>query len=135
MKKFAFLDRYFMLLGLVLGASFPLHGWVRELSGLTFFGDMLPMSYLVNFVLAFAIVGLLYRFRNKIRQQIGFLFIGGSLLKFAVFFAAFYPVFRADGTISRGEFASFFVPYLMALILETLFTAKLLRDLEREKAP
>ena len=135
MTKGAFLSRYFLLLTLMLGAAFPIHSWVRERSGLPMFGDKLPVSYLVNFVLAFAIVGLLYRFRLKIRQQIGFLFIAGSLLKFAVFFAAFYPGFRADGTISRAEFASFFVPYLLALILETFFTAKLLRDLEREEAP
>ncbi len=135
MKKHAFLFRYFLLLTLVLGVSFPFHSWVRGRSDLPLFGDKLPISYLVNFVLAFAIVWLLYKFRKKVRQQIGFLFIAGSLLKFAVFFAAFYPGFRADGTISRGEFASFFVPYLLALILETFFTAKILRDLEREEAP
>ena len=135
MIKGAFFSRYFLMLTLALGVSFPLHSWARERSGLPLFGDMLPISYLVNYILAFAIVWLLFKFRKKIRQQIGFLFIAGSLLKFAVFFAAFYPAFRADGTISRGEFASFFVPYLMALVLETLFTAKLLRDLEREEAP
>ena len=135
MRIQAFLLRYLMLLALVLGASFPFHSWLRERSGLSLFGDKLPVSYLVNFILAFAIVWLLYKFRKKVRQQIGFLFIAGSLLKFAVFFAAFYPGFRADGTISRGEFASFFVPYLLALFLETFFTAKLLRDLEREDAP
>lgn len=135
MKMHPFLLRYFLLLALVLGASFPFHTWLRERSGLPLFGDKLPASYLVNFVLAFAIVWLLYKFRKKVRQQIGFLFIAGSLLKFAVFFVAFYPGFRADGNISRGEFASFFVPYLLALFLETFFTAKLLRDLEREEAP
>jgi hypothetical protein len=134
MKK-PFLFRYFALLALLLGVSFLLHSLIRQHSGLLWYGDMLPISYLVNFALAFAIVGLLFNFRKKFRQQIGFLFIGGSLLKFAVFFAAFYPVFRADGSISRGEFSSFFVPYLLALILETLFTAKLLRDLEREESP
>ena len=135
MIKGAFLSRYFLLLTLALGISFPLHILARAGSGLPLFGDMLPISYLVNYVLALAIVWLLFKFRKKIRQQIGFLFIAGSMLKFAVFFVAFYPSFRADGTINRGEFASFFVPYLLALVLETFFTAKLLRDLEREEAP
>ena len=133
MKKQAFLARYFGTLTLALGFSFGIHCWLRQASGLPVFGDLLPVSYAVNFALALIIVSLLFLFRKKIRQQIGFLFIAGSLLKFAVFFAVFYPAYRADGALDRSEFASFFVPYLLSLLLETLFTAKLLRHLEGEE--
>ncbi len=133
MKNRTFLFRYGVWLILLGAGSFALHCLVRAFSGQSLLGDLLPVSYLVNFGLAFAIVWLLYKYRKKMRQQIGFLFIAGSLLKFAVFFAVFYPIFRDDGAIVRGEFASFFVPYLLALFLETLFTAKLLRELEREE--
>lgn len=133
MKKRAFLSRYLFWLSLLLAGSFGIHCLARTYFGLTLLGDLLPASYLVNWGLAFAIVWLLFAYRKKLRQQIGFLFIGGSLLKFAVFFAVFYPVFHADGTIERSEFASFFVPYMLALVLETLFTAKILQALEREE--
>lgn len=133
MKKGAFLSRYLFWLSLLLAGSFGIHCLARAYFGLTPLGDLLPASYLVNWGLALAIVWLLFAYRKKLRQQIGFLFIGGSLLKFAVFFAVFYPVFHADGAIDRREFASFFVPYMLALVLETLFTAKILQALEREE--
>jgi len=130
-----FLFQYLLLLTLVLGVAFSIHSFLRQQGGFTLFGDLLPASYVVNFLLAFLIVWGLFKFRKKFRQQIGFLFIGGSLLKFGMFFLFFYPGFREDGTIVRSEFASFFVPYLFALLLETIFTAKLLRNLEREEGP
>lgn len=133
MKNRVFLLRYGVWLSLLCVLSFVVHFLARGAAGLSPLGDLLPVSYLVNFGLAFTIVSLLFRYRRKMRQQIGFLFIAGSLLKFAVFFAVFYPIFKADGEIGRPEFASFFVPYLLALFLETLFAAKLLKELERDE--
>lgn len=133
MKNRSLLFRYGVWLSLLCVLSFGIHCLARSGMGLSLYGDLVPVSYLVNFGLAFAIVSFLFNYRKKMRQQIGFLFIAGSLLKFAVFFAVFYPSFKADGQIGRPEFASFFVPYLLALFLETLFTAKLLKELERDE--
>ena len=66
------------------------------------------------------------------KTQLGFLFIAGSFLKFLLFFLFFYPEFKSDGVIDQGEFASFFVPYFLALIVETYFAAVLLKNLEKE---
>ena len=132
MKNLPYLLRYLLTLLLTLGISFGLHAWLRDRSVLTPFGDLLVDSYLFNLLMAFAIVAGLYAVRFRLRQQIGFLFIGGSLLKFLVFFLFFYPSFTADGTISRAEFSSFFVPYFLALATETYFTASMLKNLEKE---
>ena len=132
MKSAPFLARYLFWLVLALGISFGLHTWFRIQSGLDPTGDLLARSYGVNFVLAFAIVAVLFAFRRKLKNQIGFLFIAGSLLKFLVFFIFFHPSFTADEVMTRGEFASFFAPYFISLILETYFASRMLRNLERE---
>ena len=132
MKTLPYLLRYPLTLLLTLGIPFGLHAWFRARSGLIPFGDLLVDSYLFNFFMAFAIVAGLYAVRFRMRQQIGFLFIGGSLAKFLVFFLFFYPSFTADDTISRAEFSSFFVPYFLALATETFFTASMLKNLEKE---
>ena len=132
MKNLQYLLRYLLALTVVLGLSFGLHSWIRGLSGLQPIADLLAVSYLFNFFMAFAIVAGLYVVRFRLKQQIGFLFIGGSLLKFLVFFLFFYPSFIADGTISRAEFSNFFVPYFLALATETYFTASMLKNLEKE---
>lgn len=132
MKHLHYLLRYLIVLGVVLGFSFGVHAWLRTLAGLQPVGDLLAVSYLFNFVMAYGIVTGLYLVRFRMRQQIGFLFIGGSFLKFLVFFLFFYPSFTADEAISRAEFSSFFVPYFLALATETYFTASMLKNLEKE---
>lgn len=132
MRAAPFLVRYLFILGIILGLSFGAHAWLRTRAGLTSTGDLLLLSYVVNLLLAFGIVAVLYAFRNKMKNQIGFLFIGGSFLKFLLFFLFFYPSFTADEVIARGEFSSFFAPYFLSLILETYFTSLMLRNLERE---
>lgn len=83
-------------------------------------------SYLMNSVLAGLIYGVIYRLRNKHSEKLGFIFLGGSGLKFAVFFLFLYPVFTADGEMSNREFAIFFVPYALTTTLETTALVKAL---------
>ena len=101
--------------------------YARELP---LFGNLVPWSYSINFVLAIIIFFSLYLFRERFKHQIGFLYMAGSLLKFLVFFIVFYPVYKADGEMGSLEFAAFFVPYAISLILETVFTSKMLHRLE-----
>ena len=88
--------------------------------------DLIYLSYLVNFLLATAIFLALFGLRRRYKNHIGFLYMGGSLLKFLVFFLLFYPAYRADGIVSKSEFGAFFIPYLICLVMETVFTAKIL---------
>ena len=120
-----------MSLVLLLLVSFAAHLLVLSAKEEPLFGDLIVRSYVVNGVLAAAIYGLLYRFRVKLKNQIGFLFMGGSLIKFLFFFLLFYPTYIGDGTMSRQEFAAFFIPYAIALFLETYFTSKMLKNLEK----
>ena len=90
MKNFHYLFKYVIILALLLGFSFGIHAWIRAGSGLSPLGDMLAGSYLFNFIMAFIIVAVLYAVRFRMKQQIGFLFIGGSLLKFLVFYLFFF---------------------------------------------
>jgi hypothetical protein len=132
MRKPGFLWRPFIALGLVLGISFGIHTQWRALDGLSPMGDLLTWSYLLNFFLPLAILAFLHGLRNRMKTQLGFLFIAGSFLKFLLFFLFFYPVFTRDGVIGRSEFSSFFIPYFLALVLETYFASILLKNLERE---
>ncbi len=132
MNNTRFLRNCLLFLILVLAISFGIHTQLRTAGELSPYGDMLIWSYLINLVLAFGIVVLIYSLRNRMKTQLGFLFIAGSFLKFLLFFLFFYPEFKSDGAIDQGEFASFFVPYFLALIVETYFAAVLLKNLEKE---
>jgi len=56
--------------------------------------------------------------------------MAGSLVKFVFFFIFFYPTYIRNGDMSGQEFAAFFVPYAIALFLETYFASKMLKILE-----
>ena len=130
MSKLNLPTKFILLLLVLLIFSFGAHLFILSAKNLPLFENLIVRSYVVNAILAVAIFGLLYRFRQKLKNQIGFLFMGGSLVKFVFFFLLFYPAYKSDGEMSGLEFAAFFVPYAIALFLETYFTSKMLKRLE-----
>lgn len=75
------------------------------------------------------IVGIITFYINNLKSYIGFLFMFGSLLKFAVFFIWFYPILQLDGNTKGPEFSLFFIPYLVGLLLETMALTKISKDI------
>ena len=94
------------------------------------FENRIVLSYIVNLVLIIVIFGILYLLKEKYKSQLGFLFLAGSFLKFAIFFILFYPFYKLDNTITKFEFAAFFVPYVIGLILESVSLSKWLNKLD-----
>ncbi|NER13223.1 hypothetical protein GWK08_07215 [Leptobacterium flavescens] len=119
--------RFLIALTLVLLLVFGIHVLILYLAGSPLFDNSIVLSYIVNFAMAVAIYAVLFLLREKQKEQLGFIFIGGSMFKFLIFFLVFNPIFKADGETSNLEFASFFVPYLTCLIIETLSVIKLLK--------
>ena len=129
MSKINPIVQFLIVLTLSLGFAFLLHITVLNAKGLPQFDNLIVLSYVVNSILAAIIFIALYIFRGKLKNQIGFLFMGGSFLKFIFFFLLFYPAYKMDGEMSRLEFAAFFIPYGISLVIETVFTAKMLKKL------
>ncbi|MCG2460939.1 DUF6168 family protein [Flavobacteriaceae bacterium F89] len=122
--------QFVLALSLSLMLALCVHLGVLYAKKLPLFANLLLWSYGLNFLLATAIFPPLYFYRHRLKQQIGFVHLAGSFLKFLVFFIVFYPVYKADGHMDTLEFAAFFVPYTISLVIETVFTTKMLRRLE-----
>ena len=97
---------------------------------LPLFDNKIILAYVINLILAIIIFATLHKLKDKFKEQLGFLFIAGSFLKFIVFFIVFYGTYKADGVIKKPEFAAFFVPYILCLTIETFSLAKWLNKLE-----
>ncbi len=115
---------------LVLGATFFLQLILTQNSSHFISNSELIWPYTVNFILAFGITLILYMLRNKQTANLGFIFMGSSLVKFAVFFIWFYPIYNFDNDVSHFEFAQFFVPYAVSLTVETVFMVKILNRMD-----
>ncbi len=122
------ISRFAFVLSISLFFVFFIHTSVLYQLDLPIFDHLIIWSYLINFFLALIIYATLFYFRRKYHDQLGFLFMFGSMLKFAVFFIFFYPVYKADDQLETIEFTTFFVPYVICLILETLGLIKILKN-------
>jgi len=123
--------RYFLpVFILLIGIVFSLHLFFLSTLNHDLFSDKIVVSYILNFSIAIAIYFLIYLFRVKLKDSLGFLFILGSLIKFVLFYILIYPFFKLDGDISKYEFAAFFIPYFTCLIYETIAVSTLLNSLK-----
>lgn len=120
-----FCTTFFVVLFLV----FVVHIQVLKYYNFEPFSNQIVAAYIVNYALAGVIFGIIFWLRKKYTHLLGFIFMGGSLLKFAVFFIFFNPIYKEDNIVETLESTSFLVPYLMCLFLET-FT--LIRVLNKE---
>lgn len=111
-----------------LSVVFGIHLAVLEYKSLPPFDSLIMWSYLANFTMALLILFAVQKSVTKQSAQSGFIFMGGSGLKFVVFFIFFRPGFIADGQIQTIEFMSFFVPYAVCLTLEVIYLSKTLNN-------
>ena len=120
-----------LIIGLIL--VFIVHTYVLKYKSLPIYNDKIILAYFINGLLAIAVFLVLFFLRKKQRDQLGFLFMFGSLLKFALFFIFFYPSYNADGETTRLEFMAFFIPYIFSLLIETMSLIRLLNLPEKEE--
>jgi len=105
---------------------FGIHLFILNKLQVPLFKNLIIEAYITNTFLVIGIYTTLFFLKNKYLDLLGFVFMGGSFLKFAVFFIFFYPYFKQDGTLVRLEATSFLIPYIAALIIETYYLVKLL---------
>jgi len=109
------------LLYMVLGLAVALgaHFWLDHYLEIYFSPSEIIWAYVANALLTAGVIAWLLNLPEKYTNSLGFFFLYGSFAKAIMFFAFFYPGYRADGSVSRPEFSAFFVPYAVCLIVET----------------
>ena len=85
------------------------------------------LCYGLNYVLATIIFFGVLVTHKKNAMLVGFVFVGGSVLKFTFFFLLIYPNFKYDGIVARDELSLFFVPYLISLFAMTYAASRALQ--------
>lgn len=129
-KKVAILFFFQLVVG--LGLVFLIHLFFLDYQEFPLLNNNIIASYTTNLLLAVVIFLSLFFLRKKYNEQLGFLFLFSSFLKFIVFYVFFYPMYKADGDISKLEFFAFFIPYAICLIIETISLIKLLNLPEKQ---
>ncbi len=108
--------------------AFSAHAYFVINDGKSLSENLLWQAYLFNLIVAEIILTVMLRIAKKQKDYLGFIFMGGSGLKFLVFFLVFYPAYKEDGEMSIAEFASFFIPYILALSFKSFILLKTLNQ-------
>ena len=113
------LGKFILVLFSIMLLVFVAHLSVLHLLKYDIFSNRIITSYVGNFLITVAIFTYIYKNKEKKTESVGFFFLGGSMVKFTLFFIFLNPFFMEDGLVTRPEFLSFFIPYSVALIVET----------------
>ena len=113
-----------LFIGLLVTLGF--HLVVLHFTNNALFENRIILAYSINFLLATLIFFSLYQLRKKYLHILGFIFMAGSMLKFAFFFIFFNPFYKQDGELTSLEATSFLIPYLISLLIEVFFLSKML---------
>lgn len=106
-----------MILAQAVGLA--IHLGILELLEMPLFDHKIISAYILNTILASVLMCVLLLAKGKLQNNLGYLFLIGSVLKLVLYFGVFSPGFKADGELTRPEFMSFFIPYSIGLIVET----------------
>ena len=117
---------------LYLMLVFAIHIAVLFVLKKALFENQIILAYGINLLLAIVIFKALLYFEKKASDYLGYIFMYGSLFKFAVFFVFFYPSYNKTIGNSKEEFLSFFIPYVVCLILEIKSLITLLNSSEKQ---
>lgn len=118
--------KFIGLLAIIMISAFAIHLLVLSLIQLPLYENKIISAYSFNFIFGVLVVLALTFLQDKAAGSLGFIFMGSSLVKFLFYFAIFNSVYKADGEVSRLEFAAFFIPYSISLIVEVIFLSKTL---------
>ncbi|WP_136482626.1 DUF6168 family protein [Cognatitamlana onchidii] len=118
---------------LVAAVSFAVHYVINFFLESVVTLNQLLYSYSINMLLACGVISIIFLLKKKLKDQLGFVFMLASMLKFVFFFILLYPEYNADGLLSRMEFLTFFIPYAICLITESVILSKFLNSLDNYK--
>lgn len=110
-----------VFLAIVMALVFAIHSLF-----ITQYNQLLIKSYWVNYLMAVIVYSLLILASKKFSEQLGFMYMGGSFIKFFIFFLILKPSYTAVGLANKTGLVYFFIPYIVAVFMETKMLAKIL---------
>ncbi len=87
--------------------------------------DLIKFSYLFNFAFTYFLMLNILLFQNKLKDKLGFVYLGVSMLKFAVFF---FLLKIENIEINKSDFLLFIIPFVLCLSIEIFYVVRILNS-------
>ncbi len=119
------LFRLLLLLTIVISITYTIQIGCIRLFSLERDMGIIHFSYVFNSVFTFLLLLGIVLVREKFKDQLGFIFMAGSLIKMGLFMAI--STLRGF-EITKDVFLDFFVSYAICLILEVYYVSRILKQ-------
>jgi len=123
---------FYIKIIVICSLLFVFHLFILKRFEIELFSNKIIESYLINIFSALLLYFIIDKLKYKFKDSLGFIFMFNSFFKFALFFILIYPTYLKDGISTKLEFSTFFIPYVVCLIIETHALIKLLTNLDNE---
>ena len=126
-----FIWKFILVSFSLLSITFFIHYEIVKRISEDFNLSYLVICYVTNYLIAVLIFIVIDKLKTTQTALIGYIFLFGSLFKFLVYFVLIYPILTEDEPLTKLKFFFFFIPYVICLITEVAFLAKLLNMNEK----
>lgn len=117
------LVKFSFLLLFCAGLSYFLHAYIYSYLYPDASFGFINFAYKFNFGITFIFTTSIILASQRLKEQLGFLFMASGFVKLAIFL---YLSKTADFEIDKSAFLHFFIPYVVCVILEILYVIKIL---------
>ncbi|EZH72319.1 hypothetical protein ATO12_22980 [Aquimarina atlantica] len=117
--------RFLFLFTIVIAGTYLIHMGIINAFLLERNINIIKLSYIFNSTFTFVFTFIILLLSKKFKDQLGFIFMAGSLIKIGVFIAISK---LSDFEINKNVFLDFFIAYLICLILEVYYLSKILNS-------
>jgi hypothetical protein len=119
--------RFLFLFTIVITGSYMIHIGVINTFLLERNINIIKLSYIFNSAFTFVFTMLILLLSKKFKDQLGFIFMAGSLIKIGVFIT----ISKLNNfEINKNVFLDFFIAYLICLIFEVYYISKFLNSIK-----
>lgn len=120
--------QFIMTLLLGLGVVWLLHFLLDKTQENRVSTIVLIVSYVVQLLMGVMSFFIIAKISRKRGEYAGYTFLGLSFIKFLTYLVGFRIFFNQDDIVTKQEYAVFFIPYIIASVIEVFYLARTLNN-------
>lgn len=119
---------FVLLLTALLGVAFVAHTFIQDAFKIGAFEKHIVLNYCFNYIFTVGFFIIILILDRKQSNQLGFVFLAASTVKLVLFLFILFPSIKYGTGVKSIEFASFFVPYGISVVVEILYLLRILNS-------
>jgi len=118
--------KFTLIFSFILGLAYVLQVKLLQTTLTQEDAILIKFSYLFNFAFTYFLMLNIILFQNKLKEKLGFIYLGVSMLKFGVFF---FLTKTQNIEINKSDFLLFIIPFVLCLAIEIFYVVRILNTI------